>query len=278
MQKVVRKLLRVVANYDPKYYDMYADADEACFAALYLERIRRHADAAGIAPPARVLEAGCQAGRLVVPLAQLGFDMTGIDASGFALRRARQHAKAAKVWPDFIQGDVMRVLESRPNARYDLIICAEVLYLSQAYREILRSLADALRPGGLLCVSHRPKLYYLLEALRVNDLATAERVLKTSEGQVMDQRYCNWQTADELQTLYRSIGLEWVALYPIDRFAWLSRVKPSELDAEGQARWLRMEMALSGEAGTCARYLLIISRRSGEAGREEHSVPSGAGQ
>src|SRR3989338_8532648 len=97
MQKTVRKLLRAVADYDPDYYDMYADPNEAFFAQLYLERIRRHAEAAGIRSGAAVLEAGCQAGRLVVPMAKMGFAVTGVDTSGFGLRRAREHAKQAGV-------------------------------------------------------------------------------------------------------------------------------------------------------------------------------------
>ena len=110
MHKTVRKVLRAVADYDPDYYDMYADPSEAMFAQLYLERIRRHAEEAGIRPPAAVLEAGCQAGRLVVPLAQLGFQVTGIDTSGFGLRRAREHAAAAGVRADFLKGDLQEVL------------------------------------------------------------------------------------------------------------------------------------------------------------------------
>ena len=105
MRRAVRKLLRAVANYDPDYYDMYADANEAFFAQLYIERITRHAEAAGIRPPATILEAGCQAGRLVVPFATLGYQVTGIDASMFALRRARAHTKAAGTTATFLQGE-----------------------------------------------------------------------------------------------------------------------------------------------------------------------------
>src|SRR3989338_4904789 len=85
MQKVLRKVLRTVANHDPDYYDMYLDPNEAFFAKLYVKHIMRHAAEAGIHPQdaagggslrPRILEAGCQAGRLVVPFAKLGFDVT----------------------------------------------------------------------------------------------------------------------------------------------------------------------------------------------------------
>ncbi|MBI3011908.1 MAG: methyltransferase domain-containing protein, partial [Candidatus Omnitrophica bacterium] len=324
MQKVIRKVLRAVADYDPDYYDMYADANEAFFATLYVERIKRHAREAGIHPPATeagtpaaslgeakragvgegrapsrpafrgrpdgdrsrsaddrgrvpssagwltgvpkhivrggrsrrptepgtpdaslceakrwgsatagrprarhsadapmasapgvpsiadrrptLLEAGCQAGRLVIPFARLGFQVTGVDTSRYALRRAQEHAEAAGVGATFVRGDVMEVLRRDPDRLFDIVVCAEVLYLSPRYREMLQALAGAVRPGGLLCVSHRPKFYYLLEAFRQYDLAAVDAVLQRNEGPFRDSAYYNWQTEEELRALYGSLG------------------------------------------------------------------------
>ena len=260
MQKAVRKVLRAVADYDPDYYDMYADPNEAFFAQLYVERIRRHAEQAGICPPAKVLEAGCQAGRLVVPLAKLGFDVTGVDPSGFALRRAREHVKQAGVAATFVQGKVQEVLAGHPERRYDMVVCAEVLYLCQDYRDILRILAGALRPGGLLCVSHRPKFYYLLEALRQYDLSSAASVQSRGEGPFRDSAYYNWQSEEELRRLYESLGLRWQALYPIDRFAWLAGVSPAQMTSEQRDQLRELELT-STEAPSMARYMLVIATR-----------------
>jgi len=265
MQKTVRKVLRAVADYDPDYYDMYADPNEAWFARLYVERIAQHADAAGIRVPATLLEAGCQAGRLVVPLAKRGFQVTGIDTSGFALRRAREHAKAAGVEAAFIQGDLLQVLRRRPAPQFDVVVCAEVVYLSPRYRQMLETLAAAVRPGGLLCVSHRPKFYYLLEALRQYDLSTAADVLRRSEGPFRDSRYYNWQTEEELRALYGSLGLRWIALHPIDRLAWLSGISPSGLSDAQRDQWLRWELGSADEAaGCCSRYVLVVASRPPE--------------
>lgn len=261
MQKVVRKVLRAIADYDPDYYDMYADANEAFFATLYVERIRRHAAAAGIHPPARLLEAGCQAGRLVIPLAKLGFQVTGIDTSGYALRRARAHAKTARVDARLIRGDLLNVLRSRPSVSYDIVVCAEVLYLSPTYREMLQALAGAVRPGGLLCVSHRPKFYYLFEALKRYDVAAALDVLKRTEGPYGDSAYYNWQTREELRALYDALGLEWLASYPIDRVAWLSGMSPSQL-TEAQRDELRaLELRLPVDGESMGRYVFVVAQR-----------------
>ena len=266
MKRTVRKVLRAVANYDPDYYDMHDDANETLFAQLYIERIIRHAEAVGIRPPATVLEAGCQAGRLVIPLAKQGFQVTGVDTSGFGLRRAQAHARAAGVEATFVRGDVVDVLRRQPR-QFDLVVCAEVVYLSRNYREMLQALAQAVRPGGLLCVSHRPKFYYLIEALKQYDIATAAHVLATGEGSFRDSQYYNWQTPDELRTLYeQTLGLRWLAMYPIDRLAWLSGISPSKLSDAQREQWLTLELDSAEEGDACARYLLVVAMKPGTDG------------
>jgi 2-polyprenyl-3-methyl-5-hydroxy-6-metoxy-1,4-benzoquinol methylase len=278
IQKLTRKLLRSVANHDPSYYDMYQDGNESWFARLYLERIAHHARVAGIQPPATgvpsivdrrptLLEAGCQTGRLAIPLARQGFEVTGIDTSGFALRRARGHASSAGVKASFVRGDLIDVLRRRPAGEFDIAVCAEVVYLSPQYRQMLSALARAIRPGGLLFVSHRPRFYYLLEALRQYDIATAAEVCRRSEGAFRESRYYNWQTEEELRSLYGSAGLQWVALHPIDHLAWLSGLDLQQLTPEQRDRWLELELRCSSEAvGTCARYVLVVaSKPNGKA-------------
>ncbi len=268
IRKTLRKLLRVVADHDPAYYDMYADRNETLFAQLYLLRILRHAEAAGIRPPARVLDAGCQAGRLAIPLAARGFAVTGVDTSEFALRRARRHAKAAGARARWMRGDMARVLAGRAQS-FDLAVCAEVLYLSPRYRGTLATLARAVRPGGLVCVSHRPLLYYLYEALRRQDMPGALSVLQRREGACGGAAYVNWQTEDELRALYDEVGLAWVAHYPIDRVAWLTGMDVSKLSGAEQDAWLELELGLEAGEGMCARYALVVAARPADGGERE---------
>jgi len=190
----------------------------------------------------------------------MGFEVTGVDTSGLALRRAREHAKEAGVEATFVQGKVEEVLAARASGRYDVVVCAEVLYLCRQYREILRTLAGAVRPGGLLCVSHRPKFYYLLEALRQYDLKSAVEVQRRSEGPFRGAAYYNWQTEEELRQLYDSVGLRWLAWYPIDRYAWLGGTSPATLTSEQRDQLLRLELE-SPDAAGCARYVLVIAAR-----------------
>ena len=259
MRRVVRKFLRAVVDHDPEYYDMYADPNETFFGRLYLERIQRHAEAAGIRPPARVVEAGCQAGRLLIPLAKMGFDVTGIDTSRYALRRAREHATAAGVDVKLVQGNLMGVLNGAHRGRYDIVVCAEVLYLSREYRAMLHALASAVKPGGLLCVSHRSTWYYQLEAVRRDDVETAREVSARSEGPFFDSAYFNWQTEEELRALYAPLEPRGLSLYPIDRLAWLSGISPSQLSGSGREGLLQLELEDGAGHPTCARYVLVIA-------------------
>ena len=259
--KIVKKLLRAVADYDPDYYDMHDDADEALYARLYLEPILSRLREAWILPPAKILDAGCQTGRLLVPLAKHGYAMTGIDTSGFALRRAKRHLQAVGADAELLRGDLMQRI--KPGDRYDAVICAEVLYLSKDYRQMLESLAGALKPGGLLCVSHRTPGYYLLEALRRRHWSAAPRLCESGEGPFESSSgktdHFNWQTPETLRSVYESLGLGSIRLYPIDRFSWLALQRPSELSPDDQARWFKLETDSPAETGHLARYFLVIA-------------------
>ena len=111
---------------------------------------------------------------------------------------------------------------------------------------MLEAMAASLRPGGLLCVSHRPGLYYFVESLRHRDLPTARRTFTAREGELPgpfpERGYYNWQSEEELRSLYEGLGLRWVAVYPIDRYSWLSGVSPSRLSSLQQERWLQLEL------------------------------------
>src|SRR5690554_6025707 len=53
-----------------------------------------------------VLDLCCGPGRHAVPLASKGFDVTAVDLSPFLIGRARAHAAANGVEPEFVVGDM----------------------------------------------------------------------------------------------------------------------------------------------------------------------------
>ena len=104
--------------------------------------------ALGIAPDARLLDAGCGTGRYAVELARRGYRVTGVDASPALLEVARQRPGASAIV--FIETDLLR-LPAEP--RYDSILCRGVLndVIADAdRRDVFQSFARALNPGAVL--------------------------------------------------------------------------------------------------------------------------------
>jgi len=100
--------------------------------------------------PGRALDVACGEGRNAVWLAELGWQVTGIDFSDVALGKAAELARARGVEVEWVAADVL-VHEPAPGA-FDLVA---VLYLQLPHDELARALrraARAVAPGGALIV------------------------------------------------------------------------------------------------------------------------------
>jgi SAM-dependent methyltransferase len=100
--------------------------------------------------PGRALDVACGEGRNAVWLAELGWQVTGIDFSDVALGKAAELARARGVEVEWVAADVL-VHEPAPGA-FDLVA---VLYLQLPHGELARALrraARAVAPGGALIV------------------------------------------------------------------------------------------------------------------------------
>lgn len=100
-----------------------------------------------------ILDAGCGAGRLLVPLRQEGFDVDGCDASADMIERCRQRAPDATLW-------VSPLHELDPPRHYATIICSGVFGLGSTREQdirALRQLHGALLPGGTLVLDNEEK-------------------------------------------------------------------------------------------------------------------------
>ena len=112
-------------------------------------------DAMAMLPGMRVLDLGCGHGRHAIALARRGFDVTGVDLVPAMVDRARREAARAGVSVELRVGD-MRAIDD--DARYDRAV---MLFDAFGFMpdgdsvEILRRVARALRPGGMLCVDVR---------------------------------------------------------------------------------------------------------------------------
>ncbi len=100
--------------------------------------------------PGRALDVACGEGRNAVWLAERGWRVTGVDFSEVALAKAQELAIARGVQAQWIAADLL-AFTPEPQA-FDLTLIF-YLHLPAAQRTpIMRSLAGAVAPGGLLLV------------------------------------------------------------------------------------------------------------------------------
>ena len=258
MQKFLRKLKRAVLNSDPSFCDMYEDAHASSAAEEYLSHIRPAIRGQFGGRTLAILDAGCQAGRLLIPLAQGGHRLIGVDTSAFALRRTRQHAKMRDLAVWLHRGNIAHLRRWVAPGSLDVAICTEVLYLCRDHRELLRLLAESVAPGGLLCLSHRPSVFYAGVALRRGEIEAASSIIRRSEGPSPDGAYHNWQTPEQLDAWYREAGLHVLGCVPVDHTAM-------SLDLSGVRDPDLLRALTSAHQGDSMyripQYLLVIARK-----------------
>ncbi len=120
---------------------------------------------AGVEPPARILDAPTGFGRHALPLAKLGFEITGVDRSDVQLAEARRLAGEVE-WPKWVQAD-FRDLPFEDEV-FDATLC---LFNSIGYRgeegdrKAFGEFFRVLRPGSPLVIEtlHRDRLVSIFQ-------------------------------------------------------------------------------------------------------------------
>ncbi|CAM5719590.1 class I SAM-dependent methyltransferase [Streptomyces hirsutus] len=127
----------------------------ARFAALARSGKEVHGEArfcAALVPAgARVLDAGCGTGRVMIRLAELGYDCVGVDLDASMLAVAQQQAPELPWFQADLAGfepDLLGIA-----ADFDLVVAAGNVFPLLAVgteATVVKRLAAALRPGGLM--------------------------------------------------------------------------------------------------------------------------------
>jgi SAM-dependent methyltransferase len=142
------------------YDGLMSDVDYPAWAAFYTELLRRRGITGGT-----LCECACGTGGLTLPLAEAGWQVTGVDLSREMLDRAQGKARERGLPVRFVCQD-MRRLELHHPVDAVLATCDGVNYLLKGpdLTAFLRAAWTALRPGGCLAfdVSTPHKLWNIL--------------------------------------------------------------------------------------------------------------------
>lgn len=143
-----------------------------------------------VAPPARVLDAGCGTGRVAIRLAELGYTCVGIDLDESMLRVARTRAPHLP----WVHGDLATAALA---GSFDVVVMAgNVLPLVTAGTEpqVVATLAAHLTPGGLLVAGFGLDRAHLPPAAATLDLDDYDRWCAAA-GLSLLHRYGTWDAA-----------------------------------------------------------------------------------
>ncbi len=130
-----------------------------------------------------VLDLCCGPGRFSIPLARMGYSVTGVDATDFLLNIARNRASIENVEVEWIKEDMRRFLRSRS---YDLVMN---MFTSFGYFQdhsdnmiVLENVNESLRQGGK----------FVIEVMGKETLASIFQPVtdtETDEGLLLIQRH-----------------------------------------------------------------------------------------
>jgi SAM-dependent methyltransferase len=103
-----------------------------------------------------ILELGCGTGRLLVPLAEAGYQVTGIDNAPEMLEHARRRLQRAGLDNVNLRQLDMRALASFPSEHFQMVFCAvnSFLHLETPDDQLLalRGVRSLLKPSGIFVV------------------------------------------------------------------------------------------------------------------------------
>lgn len=146
-----------------QFYDVLAGRYHLLFpdwwsAALEHGRVIHRLLSARGAGAGRLLDCTCGIGTQALPLALIGYDVTGTDVSSAAVERAGAEALARGIEVDLRVAD-LRDLRRHVNGRFDVVISCDNalphLLTDDDLLAALRNVRECLRPKGLMLASLR---------------------------------------------------------------------------------------------------------------------------
>ena len=166
----------------------------------------------------QALDIGCGGGLVAEPLARMGAETLGIDLVADSIVAARQHARGQSLPLSYRIASAEELADD--GRSFDLVTCLEVVEHVRSPGAFLSTVAELVRPGGVLVLS---TLNRNLASLALGKIA-AEYVLRWVPPGTHDWR--KFLRPSELASPIRSAGLQVVDvtglnLHPL--FGWQAR-------------------------------------------------------
>lgn len=142
--------------YDASIYDgLNTHIDDLLFYKRWLPK----------AKGASILELCCGTGRLTIPIAKDGYDISGVDYTPSMLEQAKAKASEAGLEIEFVEADI-RALDLRK--KYDFIFIPfnsiHHLYRNEDLFKAFQVVKKHLKPGGLFLLDcFNPNIQYIVE-------------------------------------------------------------------------------------------------------------------
>ncbi|MDO8536730.1 MAG: class I SAM-dependent methyltransferase [bacterium] len=101
----------------------------------------------------KILDVACGTGRHSVPLAKLGYKVTGIDYSKFQIREAQKYAKGEEVKVKFLLKDANNFLFRN---RFDAVICMWTTIGEEpmVYEQVISNVYKSLKKDGVFVIDN----------------------------------------------------------------------------------------------------------------------------
>jgi len=170
-----------------QYYLDVEVADRRSFAEV-LERAER------LVPPGELLDVGPNVGTCMAVARERGWTVHGVEINAEAVRYCRE-ARGLDVIAGTLEPGTY------PPGRFDVVLMGDVIEHVASPKDLMRTVARILRPGGAVLIS-------------TPDISGwAARLL-----QVKPVEHIHYFDARTMERLLREVGLEPVSLEPLDRY------------------------------------------------------------
>jgi SAM-dependent methyltransferase len=218
--------------------DVFAEDDYLYFYGDTLTDERTEAEVAALVKylqldaPQNILDLACGYGRHTNRLAALGHQMTGVDLMPGFISLARQDAERRGVRVDYRQGDMRNITFNQEFDRAMILFTAFGYFEDAENEEVVRRVAQALKPGGLFIVDFPNRDTFLRNFMpyivteKGADLMIDRLSLDTVNGRWVNHRITirdgvrkdkpfsiRIYNPNEIRALMSQAGLEIVAMY-----------------------------------------------------------------